>query len=83
MENKNARKEYVQKNLNKIQESKKQSYHRNKESINEKRRTIKIICCCGCEIRKDGMSEHQQTKKHIKNMNSSNPQNCIPIASEH
>ena len=82
IKNKDARKEYCKENINKINENKKKSYYKNKESINEKRRSIKVMCCCGCEIREDGMSEHQLTKKHINIMNSRNLQDGIPITSE-
>ena len=39
-------------------------YKNNKEIINEKRKD-KIKCECGCEVRKQGLTEHKQTKKHI------------------
>ena len=36
----------------------------NKDIINEKAK-VKIICECGCEIRKWGLKEHMKSKKHI------------------
>ena len=57
-------KEYYQNNLELITEKKKNIYQSNKEKINEKRKE-KITCECGCFIRKDSLSEHQRTKKHI------------------
>lgn len=37
----------------------------NSEKINEKKRE-KVICECGCEIRKGDLKKHQKTKKHIQ-----------------
>ena len=31
--------------------------------------TLKMVCVCGCSIRKYGLSQHLLTKKHIKIMN--------------
>ena len=58
--NKEHRKEYDKKyredNLDKIKEYKKE----------------KVLCIvCNCYIRRNGLSEHKKTKKHIKNLNKS------------
>jgi hypothetical protein len=39
-------------------------YEKNKEIINEKAKE-KIQCECGCEIRKQHLNRHKQSKKHI------------------
>ena len=40
---------------------------KNKEKISE-RCGVKIMCECGCQIRKDGLKDHLKTKKHKKLM---------------
>ena len=40
----------------------------NKDKIKEKA-SEKIICECGCELRRDKLSKHQTTKKHHKLIN--------------
>jgi len=42
----------------------KKYFDKNREIINEKKRE-KITCECGCEIRKDYLSTHLKSKKHI------------------
>tara|TARA_R110001606_G_C15016185_1_gene609110 strand:+ start:120 stop:590 length:471 start_codon:yes stop_codon:yes gene_type:complete len=32
--------------------------------------SIKIICECGCEIRKDSLSKHRKSQKHLRLINS-------------
>lgn len=61
-------KEYREKNKEKISKQKSEYREKNKEEIS-KQRSEKIICKCGCKIRKDGLSEHLKSKKHIKLMN--------------
>tara|TARA_R110002073_G_C9286500_1_gene565644 strand:+ start:293 stop:841 length:549 start_codon:yes stop_codon:yes gene_type:complete len=47
-----------------ILKQKKQVYvNKNKEELNRKR-AVKIICECGCEIRKGDLSRHRKSKKH-------------------
>ena len=58
-------KEYHQKNQEKKNTQSKLNYEKNKLLINEKRKE-KIECSCGCMIRKDGMKEHIQSKKHLR-----------------
>ena len=43
-------------------------YNENKEQITE-RRKIKIICECGCEIKKRNLSDHLKTTKHMQFLN--------------
>lgn len=45
-------------------EQRKKYLELNKENINKKV-SEKVICDCGCAVRKDNMSKHKQTKKHI------------------
>ena len=44
-------------------------YQENRDKISEKNK-IKVMCDCGCEIRKDKLVRHMKTKKHIKLMNT-------------
>ena len=41
----------------------KQYYEKNKEKMQEYYK-IKITCDCGCEIRKDAISQHKKSNKH-------------------
>ncbi len=63
--NKDIKKEYYQNNKEKILERaanyKKENYDKIKERASEK-----IMCACGCELRRDKMTKHQTSKKHIK-----------------
>jgi hypothetical protein len=63
-ENINKIKEYYLTNRDKLNEQKKSHYHENKEEINSKKREEKITCECGSIVRKDGLQEHKQSKKH-------------------
>jgi hypothetical protein len=56
-------KDYRDKNNDIIKEQKNQYYKINKDKINEKRKE-KIICICGCNIRKDHIHIHQKSLKH-------------------
>ena len=40
-------------------------YENNKEQIAEKYK-IKVVCVCGSEVTKAGISQHKKTKKHLK-----------------
>ena len=39
---------------------------KNEEKINE-RKSIRVICDCGMEVNKDGISRHRKTQRHINN----------------
>ena len=69
---KSCRKEYRRQIYleNKDDEAKKQKerYKNNKDEINTKA-AIKIICECGCMIRKSDISKHKKTKKHLHRLN--------------
>ena len=56
-------KQYYEENKDKLDENNLKYYYQNKEKINQFRKE-KVQCICGCLIRKDGMKEHQITKKH-------------------
>jgi len=59
------RKKYHYNNNKEIILEKNKKYRdNNKEKINEKKKEI-IKCECGCEIVKNNLKRHQQTKKHI------------------
>ena len=60
-------KKYNEQNKVKINENKKKYREKNKDAINEKNKA-KISCECGSIIRKDSLSKHIQSKKHLKNM---------------
>jgi hypothetical protein len=60
------KKQHYNNNKELILEKNKKYYEDNKEKINEKRKE-KVICDhCGCEVRKNGLKEHQKTKKCIE-----------------
>lgn len=69
------KKEYDKQNYQKIKEKKKEQQkiyrEKNKELIKEKESKI-IICECGCEITRNKLNRHKQTKKHIKLMEEKN-----------
>ena len=58
------KKEYKKKNKEKIKEKDKEYRENNKEKIKNKK-AEKITCECGVELRKDHLSRHKNTKKHI------------------
>ena len=63
-ETKEYYKQWRQDNAESIIIKQKQHYQDNAESINIKRKG-KITCVCGCQIRKDSLSKHIKTPKHI------------------
>ena len=72
--------QYHEENREKILERNKQRYKENREKLLErskqynkanreiisKKKGEKIECECGCFIRRDGLSEHRKTLKHLK-----------------
>ncbi len=62
------KKEYYLENKDKILEYNKQYKDTNRESINLKA-SEKIMCECGCELRRDKMTKHQTTRKHQNLLN--------------
>ncbi len=54
-------KEYAHNNKDKIKEY--QTEYRNRPEVKE-RSKIKVMCACGCEIRKDGMKQHLKNYWH-------------------
>ena len=58
---------YYEENKNKIIEKAKVYYEENKNKISEQNK-VKVMCECGCEIRKENLCKHKKTKKHIKLM---------------
>ena len=61
-------KEYREKNKEHLQLYKKEYHEKNKEKINAYR-AEKIVCECGCVIRRSDISRHRKTKKHNDLMN--------------
>jgi len=67
------KKKYREENKEKLSQKRKKRYEENKEQILEKRKE-KITCeICGYEIRKDGKSEHERSKKHQTNLSKQQP----------
>jgi hypothetical protein len=62
------RKEKYQENKEEILKKNKEYYENNKEEIAEQRKE-KVTCDCGCIIRKEKLSEHKKTNKHLQLIN--------------
>ncbi len=58
------KKEYAQENKEKINEY--NTEYRNRPEVKEKSK-LKVMCACGCEIRKDGMRQHLKNYWHSNN----------------
>ena len=56
-------KQYREENREKLNEKDRKYYQENKERLSEK-----IPCECGCIIRRDSMSKHKKTNKHLELM---------------
>tara|TARA_R110001606_G_scaffold140258_1_gene279016 strand:+ start:31 stop:549 length:519 start_codon:yes stop_codon:yes gene_type:complete len=79
---KKQKKKYFEENKDKISEYRKVYYEENKDNKLEYQKVyreehkveisqkdkVKLVCECGCEIRKYDMNRHKKTKKHIKLM---------------
>jgi hypothetical protein len=62
------RKAYRTNNKEEIFQKKKEYRENNKEKIAEQKRktgSVKVICECGTEIRRDNLGKHKKTKKHL------------------
>jgi len=64
---KERKKEYREKNKEKFNEKDRKYREKNKEKIKEKGKE-KVTCECGCEVPKNHLSRHRESKKHIKLM---------------
>jgi hypothetical protein len=60
-------KEYRKNNKETLLQKNKEWWENNKDIINEERKE-KVKCECGCEIRKQHLNRHKQSKKHIELM---------------
>ena len=58
-------KDYYSKNKEVLQQYKMEHYDKNKDKILTQA-AQKIECECGCMIRKDGLTEHKKSKKHLE-----------------
>lgn len=81
--NKNYRQNFRQNNKEKCKEYDKKKYENNKEKILEKRKIYyknnkekieerkkeKVICECGCEVKKCNLKKHQKSKRHLNLIN--------------
>ena len=62
------KKEYYQANKEAIAQRDKEYYQDNRDKI-KARKSIKMKCECGCEVRKDSIYKHRKSKKHERLMN--------------
>ena len=51
---------------------KRKDYQKNNRAKLQEKQGMKILCECGCHIRKDGLIDHLKTKKHNKLMEVKN-----------
>ena len=63
-------KEYYIQNKEDIIKEQREYYHNNKDTLNSKKRENKITCLCGCTVRRDGFTDHQRSKKHHDLLNA-------------
>jgi len=68
---KEYQKEYREKNKEEIKEKRKEFYETNKEEISEKAK-VKVMCECGCEVRRWDIARHRKSKKHLDLMKINN-----------
>jgi hypothetical protein len=64
---KEQRKQYLVKNADKIKEYSK-NYQKQLYDINIEKKKEKVSCECGCLIRKDKLTIHKKSKKHIEKL---------------
>ena len=93
-ENKERCKKYREENPEKVSESKKKCYDKKPEQYKKhhqeyrqrddviQRRKLKIICSCGCEVRKEDIRRHERTKKHQEALNNLSNSNNVPLQSD-
>ena len=65
-------KEYYENNKEKILEYQKEYKQNNKEKIKKYKKEYnekKVICQCGCEVRRDSLPKHKRTRKHTNFIN--------------
>ena len=55
--------------------------YRKKGYVIEKRK-LKIVCSCGCEVRKEDIRRHERTKKHQEGLNNLNKVNNVPLQND-
>ena len=60
-------KKYYEKHRDVIHAQKKLHYEKNRDEISA-RNQERITCECGCEIRRNDISRHRRTKKHLNRM---------------
>ena len=93
-ENKERCKTYREKHPEKVAESKKKCYEKKPEQYKEyrqeyrqrdevvERRKLKVVCICGCKVRKDDIRRHERTKKHQEALNNLNNINNVQLQSD-
>ena len=64
---KEQKQEYYIKNIDKIKERDREYNIKNKDKI-KANKSEKIVCECGCQIRRSDIAAHKKTKKHINLM---------------
>ena len=57
-------KEYREANIDKIKQRENEYYKNNEEAI-KAYKSEKIVCDCGCDIRRDYLARHKKSKKHL------------------
>ena len=65
--------EYNNKNHDNYLDNQKSYYEKNKEAIlisRKEKGDVKIVCVCGCEIKKSTQSSHLRTNKHLNLLKS-------------
>ena len=73
---KEENKAYREANKDKIIEQNKGYYETNKDKINEKKEK-KVVCECGCELRRDCLTRHRKSKFHQEFMDSLSSANVM------
>jgi group I intron endonuclease len=61
------KKQYYEANKHALLSKQHEKYLMNREQITQRRKE-KVVCECGSEVRKDGLSEHRKTTKHQQMM---------------
>jgi hypothetical protein len=70
-DHKENKKQYYEDHKDNILEKRKQHYEKNKQDIAEQRKQTYICIACNTTITLSGKSQHEKTKKHTNNVDSS------------
>lgn len=61
-------KQYREENKERLNEQSRQYHENNKERIAEQQKQRVLCPYCNCEVRKNGIREHERSKKHLDNL---------------